>query len=128
MLVKGVESLYITTDGGVELEHGRWRGPWEAEKVLQEGLSVGVTIQGRQRRRGRVSVGLIKPPYRRPEEHRHPMADEFAQQVSTTDLGLPQCSKAARPLYTMHDGQERGSFGDDERSEVGVYWEASGCD
>jgi len=106
VLVREAESTLSRRGRGDKLEHERWTGPWEVKRVLQEGLSVEVEMQGRQLRRRRVPTSLIKPFHKRPTDLRHPMADEFALQVWTADIGLQQPSVTARPLYTLGERRE----------------------
>lgn len=81
VLVREAECTLNRSGRGATLKRERWTGPWEVKKVLQEGLSVEVGMQGRQLRRRRESTTLVKPVYKRSAALRHPMADEFAQQA-----------------------------------------------
>lgn len=100
VLVRKAGNALHRNDRGDKLEHERRTGSWEMKKVLQEGLSVEVEMQGRHPRHRRVSTALIKPFLRRPDDLRHPIAVKFAQQIRTADLGLPQSSIVAKPRYT----------------------------
>ena len=101
VLVRESDSALYRRGRGDKLEHEKWTGPWRVKEVLQEGLMLEVEMQGRQLRRRKVSTAAVKPFYTRPENLRHPMADEFAQQAWTADLGLRQASVVARPLYSL---------------------------
>lgn len=78
VLVKEAGSALHHNGRGDKMECERWTGPWEVKKVLQEGLSVGVDMERRQLRRSRVSTALVNPFHWRPNDLRHPIADEFA--------------------------------------------------
>lgn len=68
-------------------------------KMPQEGSGVEVEMKGLELHGRRVTTDdLIEPFHKRPGELHQRIADEFAQQIRTADLGVSQSSGAANPL------------------------------
>lgn len=79
---------------GKKLQHELYTGPWQVSEVLQRGLSVQVSMQGRRLRNRRVSLADVKPLCTRPLSLRHSLTDGFAQYRSP-DSKLPEEKKNA---------------------------------
>lgn len=70
---------------------------------MQQGLSVKDSMQGRKKRRRMVRTSSLGLFHQHPPDLRHPMEDEFAQQVWSADLGLAASPTVAASLYTLLD-------------------------
>ena len=90
VLVRESESSRHRDRRGMKLQHELYTGPWKVSAVLQQGLSVQVSMRGRRQRDRRVSLADVKPFHTRPLSLRHSLADEFSQRAWTADFGLPE--------------------------------------
>lgn len=90
VLVRESESSRHRDRRGMKLQHERYTGPWKVSEVLQKGLSVHVSMQGRKQRDRRVSIADVKLFHTRPPSLRHSLADEFAHYAWTSDFKLPE--------------------------------------
>ena len=95
VLVRESESSRHRDKRGMKLQHELYTGPWKVGEVLQQGLSVQVTMQGRKQRDRRVALADVKLFHTRPLPLRHSLADEFAQYAWTSDFKLPEGQEAS---------------------------------
>lgn len=93
VIVKESDSSLAKEGTNVKLAHDHWTGPWQVTWVVQPGLRIDISLNGRRSRGCRipkrtVSAANIKKLQARPERLRHDLEDKISLFVWREDLRL----------------------------------------